>query len=209
MCSSDLVVHIAISSEISSTFDYATAAAKRLNGVYVVDGRSLSTGTGLLALYAADMRDDGKSGKEIAEMLDTVKKDVQASFMINTLDFLYKGGRCSGLSAFFGKAFSIKPTLQLVDGKITVSRKYLGNFNKNIVKYVDNTLEKYNNPNKKRVFITHTYADKEAVDAVRDRLIKFGFPAENIYETIAGSTITSHCGKSTLGILYINNGDNS
>lgn len=201
------VVHIAISSQISATYDHASQAASRLENVYVVDGRSLSSGTGLLALAAADMRDSGLDAKHIAATLEARKKEVQASFMINTLEFLYKGGRCSGLSAFFGKAFSIKPTLQLLDGNITVARKFLGNFNKNIIKYVDYTLEKYDRPDMTRVFITHTHADKTAVDAVRNKLISFGFAPDNIIETIAGSTITSHCGKSTLGILYINDGN--
>ncbi|MCM1367498.1 MAG: DegV family protein [Roseburia sp.] len=201
------VVHIAISSKISSTYEQALTAAKRLDNVYVVDGLSLSSGTGLLALAAADLRDNGADAATIAETLEQRKSSVQASFMINTLDFLYKGGRCSGLSAFFGKAFSIKPTLQLIDGNITVARKYMGNFSKNIVKYVDYTLEKYNTPDKTRVFITHTHASKEVVASVRQRLISFGFEDKNIFETIAGSTITSHCGKSTLGILYINDGN--
>lgn len=203
----DSVVHIAISSQISATYEHASVAAKRLENVYVVDGLSLSSGTGLLALAAADLRDGGLDAPHIVQTLEARKKEIQASFMINTLEFLYKGGRCSGLSAFFGKAFSIKPTMQLIDGKITVARKFLGNFNKNIVKYVDHTLQKYDRPDKTRVFITHTYADKTAVDAVRARLVEYGFAPENIIETLAGSTITSHCGKSTLGILYINDGN--
>ncbi len=201
------VVHIAISSEISSTYDYALTAAKRLDGVYVVDGRSLSSGTGLLALAAADLRDGGANGEAISKTLEARKSEVQASFMINTLDFLYKGGRCSGLSAFFGKAFSIKPTLQLIDGNITVARKFMGKFDKNIIKYVDYTLERYDHPDMTRVFITHTHAEPAVVDAVRARLVEFGFAPDKIIETIAGATITSHCGKSTLGILYINDGD--
>ncbi|MCH5155776.1 MAG: DegV family protein [Clostridiales bacterium] len=201
------VVHIAISSQISSTYNYAQAAAKRLNDVYVVDGRSLSSGTGLLALSAADMRDNGDDAQTIAEKIENKKTSVQASFIINTLEFLYKGGRCSGLSAFFGKAFSIRPSLQLIDGKITVARKFIGSYSKNLLKYVDCTLEKYNTPDMSRVFITHTHADKTDVQNVRERLIKYGFAPENIIETIAGSTITSHCGKSTLGILYINDGN--
>lgn len=200
------VVHIAISSEISSTYNYSLEAAERLEDVYVIDGKSLSSGTGLLALAAADLRDNGVDAKTIAETIETRKSSVQASFIINTLEFLYKGGRCSGLSAFFGKAFSIKPSLQLINGKITVARKFIGSFNKNLVKYVDCTLDKYNTPDMKRVFITHTHAEPEAVEIVRKKLIDYGFAPENIIETIAGSTITSHCGKSTLGILYINDG---
>lgn len=201
------VVHIAISSEISSTYNYAAAAAARLDGVYVVDGKSLSSGTGLLALAAADLRDNGDDAKTISAKIEARKSSVQASFIINTLEFLYKGGRCSGLSAFFGKAFSIKPSLQLIDGKITVARKYIGNFGKNLIKYIDATLEKYDTPDMTRIFITHTHADPNDVAAVKNKLIEYGFAPENIIETIAGSTITSHCGKSTLGILYINDGN--
>ncbi len=201
------VVHIAISSQISSTYEYACAAANRLSGVYVVDGRSLSSGTGLLALAGADLRDKGVNAEHIAKVLEARKSEVQASFMINTLEFLYKGGRCSGLSAFFGKAFSIKPTLQLIDGNITVARKFVGKFDKNIIKYVDYTLDRYNNPDYTRIFITHTSAEPEVVEKVRSRLLERGWKKENILETIAGSTITSHCGKSTLGILYINDGE--
>ena len=201
------VVHIAISSQISATYEHALIAAQKLKNVYVVDGRSLSSGTGLLALAAADLRDSGLDAPHIVETIEARKKEVQASFMINTLDFLYKGGRCNGLSAFFGKAFSIKPTLQLINGNITVARKFLGNFNKNIIKYVDYTLQKYNRPDKTRVFITHTYAEEATVAAVRARLIDYGFADDSIIETFAGSTITSHCGKSTLGILYINDGN--
>lgn len=201
------VVHIAISSQISATYEHALIAAQKLKNVYVVDGRSLSSGTGLLALAAADLRDSGLDAPHIVETIEARKKEVQASFMINTLDFLYKGGRCTGLSAFFGKAFSIKPTLQLINGNITVARKFLGNFNKNIIKYVDYTLQKYNRPDKTRVFITHTYAEEATIAAVRARLIDYGFADDSIIETFAGSTITSHCGKSTLGILYINDGN--
>lgn len=201
------VVHIAISSQISATYEHALIAAQKLKNVYVVDGRSLSSGTGLLALAAADLRDSGLDAPHIVETIEARKKEVQASFMINTLDFLYKGGRCSGLSAFFGKAFSIKPTLQLIDGNITVARKFMGKFDKNIIKYVDYTLERYDHPDMTRVFITHTHAEPAVVDAVRARLVEFGFAPDKIIETIAGATITSHCGKSTLGILYINDGD--
>lgn len=200
------VVHIAISSQISSTYESAAKAAEKLEGVYVVDGLSLSSGTGLLALAAADLRDNGMNADTIASEIERRKQFVQASFMVNTLEFLYKGGRCSGLSAFFGKALSIKPILQLINGNITVTRKFLGKFDRNILKYVDFTLEKYNTPDKTRIFITHSHAEPEVVQAVRDRLISHGFANENIIETVAGSTITSHCGKSTLGILYLNDG---
>lgn len=198
------VVYIAISSQISSTYEHACNAAERLENVYAIDGLSLSSGTGLLALAAADMRDDGIDAETIAKTIEKRKASVQASFVVNTLEYLYKGGRCSGLAAFFGKALSIKPSLQLIDGKIKVVRKYLGSFDKNIVKYVNNTLEAFDTPDKTRIFITHTSAPAEVVANIREILEQHGFAPENIIETIAGATITSHCGKSTLGILYIN-----
>lgn len=200
------VIHIAISSEISSTYDYASVAASRLDNVTVIDGKSLSSGTGLLVLTAADMRDKGFSVDEIISVLNEKRENVQASFMIDTLDFLYKGGRCNGLSAIFGKALSIKPSLYLKDGKICVGKKYIGNFNIKIIKYVETTLQTYNSPDLSRVFITHTHASPDVVESVRQKLIDYGFDPNGIITTIAGSTITSHCGKNTLGILYINDG---
>lgn len=203
----DYIVHFTISSGISITYGNAAEAAKDFDGrVFVVDGKSLSSGTGLLALYAADLRDSGKyTAKEIYEKVIKRIPDVQASFFVETMDYLYKGGRCSGLASFFATALKIKPSLLLKDGKIVVGKKYRGSSVAIAEKYVENIFEMYNNPDLKRIFITHTSADKEVVDAVR-ATIKKHYEFAEIIETIASATITSHCGKGTIGILFINDG---
>ncbi len=202
----DYLIHFTISSGISITYSNAAEAAKEFKNVFVVDGQSLSSGTGLLALYAADLRDSGKyTAQEIYDKCVERIPHVQASFFVETMDYLYKGGRCSGLASFFATALKIKPSLLLKGGKIVVGKKYRGSSVSIAEKYVDNIFEMYDNPDLKRIFITHTSADKEVVDNVRAE-IKKHYEFAEIIETIASATITSHCGKGTIGILFINDG---
>ena len=158
-------------------------------------------------MYAADLRDEGKlSAKEIYEKCLARVDSVQASFVVDTMDYLYKGGRCSGLASFFATALKIKPSLILREGKITVGSKYMGNMVKAITKYCENIIEAYPHADKTRVFITHTSADEKVVEAAK-RIVREKIAPSAIIETIAGSVVTSHCGKGTLGILYINDGE--
>lgn len=201
------VIHFDISKELSSSYEHAAAAAEQVKNVYVIDSKSLSTGTGLLAMYAADLRDEGKlSAKEIYEKCLARVDSVQASFVVDTMDYLYKGGRCSGLASFFATALKIKPSLILREGKITVGSKYMGNMVKAITKYCENIIEAYPHADKTRVFITHTSADEKVVEAAK-RIVREKIAPAAIIETIAGSVVTSHCGKGTLGILYFNDGE--
>lgn len=201
------VIHFDISKELSSSYEHAAAAAEQVKNVYVIDSKSLSTGTGLLAMYAADLRDEGKlSAKEIYEKCLARVDSVQASFVVDTMDYLYKGGRCSGLASFFATALKIKPSLILREGKITVGSKYMGNMVKAITKYCENIIEAYPHADKTRVFITHTSADEKVVEAAK-RIVREKIAPSAIIETIAGSVVTSHCGKGTLGILYFNDGE--
>ncbi len=204
----DEVIHISISGEISVTCRNAMKAAEELGGVHIVDGKSLSTGTGLLVLYACDLRDEGKlSASEIAEKVRERVEFVEASFFVNKMDYLHKGGRCSGLASFVATALGIKPSLLLKEGKIVVGKKYMGGVEKIAKQYVDNIFKMYPNPDLKRIFITYTYGTSEKViNIIRDE-VKKRFDFEVIYETVASSTITCHCGKGTIGILYINDGD--
>ena len=204
----DEVIHISISGEISVTCRNAMKAAEELGGVHIVDGKSLSTGTGLLVLYACDLRDEGKlSAGEIAEKVRERVEFVEASFFVNKMDYLHKGGRCSGLASFVATALGIKPSLLLKEGKIVVGKKYMGGGEKIAKQYVDNIFKMYPNPDLKRIFITYTYGTSEKViNIIRDE-VKKRFDFEAIYETVASSTITCHCGKGTIGILYINDGD--
>lgn len=201
------VVHFVISSDMSACYGNACKAAEAFEGVTVIDSHNLSTGIGLQVLYADDLAKQGLSGKEIAARVEARKQNVQASFVVDTMDFLYRGGRCGGLAAFFAGVLRIHPSI-FVDaktGKMVVGRKYTGATGKAIVKYVANTLATYNNPDVKYVFVTHTSASADVVAKVKEEVLA-AFPNANILETTAGSTVTSHCGKGTLGVLYYNDG---
>ena len=203
------VIHFSISSGISSSYDHAQAAADARKNIYVVDSKSLSTGTGLLAMYAADLRDaDNMTAQEIYEKCQARVPFVQASFVVDRMEYLYKGGRCTGLESFFATALKIKPSLLLRDGKITVGPKYMGNMLKSISKYCNNIIDTYHNVDKTRVFVTYTEGTapeviEKAKSIVRERIN----PAVILQTTTAGSVITSHCGAGTLGILYINDAE--
>lgn len=202
----DSIVHFCISGDISATYHNAELAAKDFKNVFVVDGRSLSSGTGLLVLYACDLRDSGKyTAEEIYKLCLERVPFVQASFFVDTMEYLYKGGRCSGLASFFATALKLKPSLLLKDGKIVVGKKYRGAATAIVDKYVDNIFDMFDNPDTKRIFITHTSASPEVVALTRAAIDRH-YHFDEVIETIASSTITSHCGKGTLGILFLNDG---
>ena len=183
----------------------AKKASLRLKNVFVVDSANLSTGTGLLALYAADLRDQGKSDQEIYQSVLSRIPAVQASFVVDTMEYLHKGGRCSGVAKFAASVLRIKPMILVKNGSMVVGKKYMGAFDKVILKYVSDTLTSFDTPDYTRIFVTHTYADPQTVQAVKEEILRLA-PFKEIIETKAGCTVTSHCGKSTLGILYINDG---
>ena len=200
------VIHISIGAKLSMVCQNAKMAAKEMENVYVVDSRSLSSGIGLIVLSAVDMVKQGLSAKEICEKLEQRAQHVQASFVVNTMEYLHKGGRCSGVAAFAASALKIKPALLLENGAISVYKKYMSRTGSRAIrKYLEDIFEQFSTPDKKRVFITHTAIEQDVVDSLREKLVEMGF--ENVYETVAGATITSHCGPGTLGVLYINDGE--
>ena len=201
----DSVIHFNIPSKSSASNEMAKKAAARLNNVFVVDSYNLSTGTGLLAMHAADMAESGCSAQEIYGEIKNRIPFVQASFVVDTMEYLRKGGRCSGIASFAASVLRIKPTILVKDGGMVVGKKYMGSFDKVILKYVADTLNSFNTPDYTRIFVTHTYADPQTVELVRQEIQRLA-PFKEIIETKAGCTVTSHCGKNTLGILYINDG---
>ena len=203
----DSVVHFNISSKFSASNEIAKKAAARLENVYVVDSYNLSSGTGLLVLYAADLADQGASAEEIYNAVEKRIPSVQASFVVDTMTYLHKGGRCSGIAKFIATVLRIKPMILVKNGEMVVGKKYMGSFDKIILKYVEDILNSFNNPDYSRIFITHTYADPQIVQNVADTIKKIAPSFKEIIETKAGCTVTSHCGKNTLGILYINDGN--
>jgi len=198
------VVHYSISQELSCTYSNAATAASEVGGVYIVDSKSLSTGIGLLVLKAVDLKKEGKSAQEIYELTTALIPYVQASFVVDTMEYLHKGGRCSGVTRLVAGVLKIKPTIYLRDGKMHVGQKYMGSFSKNILKYVEATLSQHNTPDLRRIFVTHSYSSQEDVERVKAKIREIRPDFEEIIETHAGCTVTSHCGKNTLGILYIN-----
>ena len=204
----DVLIHFTISGEISVTATNAKAAAETFNGkVLVVDGKSLSTGTGLLVMYACDLRDSGKyTAQEIFDKVCARIPAVQASFFVETMEYLHKGGRCSGLASFVATALKLKPSLLLKEGKILVGKKYRGKSIAIADQYVDNIFEMFPSPDLTRIFITFTKGTSPDVIAKIRARVESKYKFAEIYETTASSTITCHCGKGTIGILYINDG---
>lgn len=202
---SDAVVHISLSSQMSSSCQNAKDAASELENVFVVDSLSLSTGIALLAIYARELAEQGLNAEEIFKKVSERVPYVQASFVIERLDYLYKGGRCSALAYFGANLMKIRPQIIVKQGKMSSYKKYRGSMDKVVENYCKDTLEEFNTPDCSVAFLTYTTATEKMVDEARKALESAGF--KNIYETRAGATISSHCGEHTLGILYINDGE--
>lgn len=200
------VIHFDISSEMSASYQSATLAAKEVGNVYTIDSRNLSSAVGLLVMYACDLRKQGLDASEIVEKVKARIPYVQASFVIDKLDYLYKGGRCSSLMLLGANILGIRPSIEVHNGKMGVGKKYITSLKKAIEKYVNDILETYNNPDYTRIMVTHTEVPNEITQRVIE-ILKEKSKFREINETVAGCTITSHCGPGTLGILFINDGD--
>ena len=200
----DAVIHLCLSSGISSSYSNAVRAASIMKNVYVIDSQSLSSGIALLAIYARKLANKGLDPEEIVNKVERRVPYVQASFVINSLNYLYKGGRCSGLANFAAALFRIKPQIIVKDGKMMPQKKYHGRNDVCVTNYCHDTLEEFNNPDLSIAFVTHSHATEEMQKIAEDELKRRGF--KKIYNTLAQATITSHCGPKTLGILYINDG---
>jgi len=201
----DAVIHISLSSEISSAYKNALDVSKQMKNVYVIDSKSLSTGIALLAIYASELTKEKLSPQEIVDKVTSRIKSLQVSFVINTLDYLYKGGRCTGVQRFGAMILRIKPQIIMNhEGKMVTGKSFRGKNSQVVRQYCEETLEEFNTPDKSIVFVTHCLASPDMVEAAKEVLKEHGFT--NIHETFAGATISSHCGPKTLGILYINDG---
>ena len=201
----DAIIHFNLSSEMSASNNNATNAAKDLPNVYVVDSRNLSTGTGLLVLYARDLANEGLAPQEIVDKVTSRLDAVRASFIINTLEYLHKGGRCSSLVYYAANVMGIKPTIEVKSGKMGVGSKFIGKYARCVNKYVNLVKSQCTFPDKTRCFVTHTQMDDGIVEQVIERVKSWGI-FDEVLETTAGCTITTHCGPNTIGILFINDG---
>jgi len=197
----DAVIHFTLSKEISSTYNHAVDASKKLKNVYIINSASLSTGIALLAIKARELAEKGTTVETIVQTCTNLTEKVSASFILDKLDYLHKGGRCSGVALLGANLFSIKPQIILANGKMIVGKKFLGKWDKLIGKYCEETLKAASSYDLEHAFITYTSASPECVMVARKALEAKGF--KNIHETHASATITSHCGPNTLGILFI------
>ncbi len=196
------VIHFTISSSLSATYNNARVAAEDFEDVHVVDSKNLSTGNGLLVIAAAEMAKQGLEAKEIAEKVRTLADCVDASFIVDNLEYLAKGGRCSAVAAFGANLLQLKPCINVKNGAMGVGKKYRGKFEKVLIGYVAERLADKEDIDLDRVFVTHAGCDPQVVESVVTA-VKNTLPFKEVFVTRAGCTISSHCGANTLGVLFV------
>ncbi len=197
------VIYLGISEDMSTTCNVLRLAKEELeyDRCFIVNSMNLSTGIGLQMLRAADMVAEGKTAEEIVEAISEARVDVRASFVVDTLTYLSRGGRCSAATALLANTLQLKPRIEVKMGKMGVGQKYRGKYNKVIMKYVKEMEEELLHSDKKRVFVTHTRMDQEIVEEIKAYLEGLNY-FDEVIETMAGGVISSHCGPGTLGVLY-------
>ena len=195
------VVHINLSSELSSSHQNARIAAQEVGNVYILDSRSLSTGSGLLVILAAELASAGHDAAYIVNALDEKKSRLDVSFVLQTLDYLHKGGRCSGLARFGANMLKLRPEIVMDNGCLHVGKMYRGSMEKTILDYVRGRLTDEKEVCCDRIFVTHSGVPREILDKVI-ALVKELRPFQEVIETEAGSTISCHCGPECIGILF-------
>ncbi len=196
------VVFFTISSEMSSTCSNARIAAEEFEDVYVVDTHNLSTGGGLLVVSAAEMALKGMGAAEIARECESLAARVDASFVIDNLEFLHKGGRCSAVAVFGANLLKLKPCIVVHNGKMSVGKKYRGRFAAVLKQYIEDRIGDASDIELDRIFVTHAGCDPEIYEACVEQ-VKAIAPFGEVLLTRAGCTISSHCGRNTLGVLFI------
>lgn len=196
------VVHFTISSEMSSTFNNCRLAAMEYDNVYVVDTKNLSTGGGLLVISAGEMIKEGLSAEEIHEKCNELAPRVDATFVIDNLEFLHKGGRCSALAAFGANLLKLKPCIAVRNGKMDAIKKYRGKYGAVLKEYIKDMIGDASDIETDKIFITHGGCDQEIIDECYEYLKSLA-DFKEIFITRAGSTVSSHCGRNTLGVLFI------
>jgi len=197
----DAVVHINIGSGFSACHQNAKLVADELKNIYVIDSENLCVGMGYPVLEAAQMARAGRDAAEIAGWLDGVKDKVELSFVISTLDYLRRGGRCSALAAFGANLLGLKPAIELVDGKLGVGKKYRGAISKIVEQYMTDQLAGRTDIDTRGAFIVSAGMPDDIVEIAR-RVVREDGRFDKVYESEAGCTISSHCGPGTLGLMF-------
>ncbi len=196
------IVYFTISSSMSANNNNARLAAEEFENIYIVDSENLSTGIGLQVLKAAELADEGKSAKEIFDYVCEMRSRVDSSFVVDTLDYLHKGGRCSSVAALGANLLKLHPCIEVKEGKMDVGKKYRGRMIDIMTDYVKARLADIDNVDLDRIFITHSGCDEKVIKAVYDVVSSIA-PFKEILITRAGCTISVHCGAGTLGVLFV------
>ncbi len=205
----DAIIHFSLSSKITSATGNAITAAKEVEEktgkrVIVIDSLSLSTGIAIQVVYCRKLIDKGLPIDEIVSKVLERRPYAQASFALERVDYLYKGGRCSAAAKFFAGALGIKPQILVKDGAMVSGKKFMGKAARWVPAYIDATLKQFDNWDPEICFLTYTAIPEEVLQAAEKKLYEAGF--KRVERTIAGATISCHCGPGTLGILYYNDG---
>lgn len=198
----ETIVHFCISRDMSSCYADACEVAQRLGNIWVVDSRNLSTGIGLLVLEACEMAAMGRTAEEIYHAVTERTEKVVATFTVQDIGYLYRGGRCSGLEALGAKMLRIRPEIEVRGGRMYPGKKYRGSYEHYLKHYIRDVLKEIEDVDYKRVFVTHSPCEEGMTDFAVECLKEYGHFRE-ILETTAGSTISVHCGPNTLGILFM------
>lgn len=199
----DQLVHVCLSSEFSTSYNDAVEASREVGNVFVVDSRNLSTGSGLLVLEGIRMINDGaEDGAAIAEALRAKTDLVDSSFVVRTIDYLRRGGRCSGLEALGAKMLHIRPSIVVADGKMHPGQKYRGRYEHYLKHYIRDLLENDDNIDFSRVVVVHSPSEEGLVRFAIDTVKSYGLFKE-VLEAMAGCTICTHCGPDTLGLMFM------
>lgn len=200
----DQLVHVCLGSGFSSCYSDAVEASRETGSVFVVDSRNLSTGSGLLVLEGLRMiREGAEDGKAIAEALQVKTGLVNASFVLRAVDYLRRGGRCTGLEALGAKMLHIRPSIVVQDGKMRPGEKYRGRFEHYLKHYIEDLLENDSNIDFRRVFVVHSPSEDGLARFAIDTVKSYGLFRE-VLEAMAGCTICTHCGPDTLGLMFMN-----
>jgi len=198
----DAIIHLNISSGFSSCYQNACLAAEELENVYVINSLNLSTGHGLLVMKAAELAESGMDAKQIVDILNETALRVDASFILDKLEYLKKGGRCSSAAALGANLLKLKPCIEVKDGKMGVGKKYRGAFEKCLKEYVTDRLANRSDLDLDRIFITHSGVSDEWIKIAEDT-IREHQNFKEICATTASCTVCSHCGPDTIGVLFI------
>ena len=197
------ILHFSISSKASSSYNNAVKAAEEAGNVYVIDTKCLSSGEAILMLKAHDILSEGAEFEDVVKKITELTAKVQTSFVVDTLDNLHKGGRCSLAALLGAKILKIHPSICEKDGALAIKKKHLGNLNRSLMQYIFDLAQEYPSYDKRRAFVTHSPCDgRDDIEAVIAKTKEL-FAFDELIETEAGATVSTHCGKNTIGLLFL------